>query len=509
MAFKIDKVYVINLTRANDQIIKKLNTLPIKQTEFFILDACNGWDVVAGKEQPRFNYKVADWWKIDHELNFYSRDVTPGEIGCGLSHYECVKLAYDEGKETILILEEDFVFNGEWPSDDTLNKIPNDWSMFNFGRCGIWSEDEEEILGDDLIRVGYSHRNQAYCVSRKGMKEILNSDYLNNVIVNDEFYPALHGTHDRQDAIDKFYNKDFRYYATRKEYFNQESNPNRDSLTEFTPEYVKALRASAPTTDYNSFVNTIPSRLKESNCLRNTVDSILTQTLPPQKVYVCIPQHYKRFDITVDESFFPEWMKENPRIEIISGHDYGPATMYVYSYKIGGNMCAINDDSIYDPSSLERLSNFKRQNNLDVAGGWSFLWWYDKSRVRLDPKGAKPYSPYDNIDYDITYLQSVDMILSDSSFYEGFGSFLDICHYECPKSFLNDDITHSYYLQYNKKKIDSLYKGEDGVGTYKEQETAYLDSLSLDDTKTKLFRMEKYNANYEIIDYLKERFPIA
>jgi hypothetical protein len=182
--------------------------------------------------------------------------------------------------------------------------------------------------------------------------------------------------------------------------------------------------------------------------------------------------------------------------------------MYVYSYKIGGNMCAINDDSIYDPSSLERLSNFKRQNNLDVAGGWSFLWWYDKSRVHLDPKGAKPYSPYDNIDYDITYLQSVDMILSDSSFYEGFGSFLDICHYECPKSFLNDDITHSYYLQYNKKKIDSLYKGEDGVGTYKEQETAYLDSLSLDDTKTKLFRIEKYNANYEIIDYLKERFPI-
>ena len=242
---KIDKIYVINLTRPNNDIISKLNKLPV-EGEYFIMDACNGWKLVKGEEKPKFNYKVADWWKIDHEHNFYNREVTPGEIGCGLSHYECVKMGYDEGHETILILEEDWIYNGEWPSEKTLNSIPNDWSMFNFARRGMWSENEEEILGDDLIRVGYSYNNQAYLVSRKGMKEIIDSDYLNNVIVNDEFYPALHGTHDRQDAIDKFHNPEFRYYATRKEYFGQESNPNRDSLTEFTPEYVKELDTNKP-----------------------------------------------------------------------------------------------------------------------------------------------------------------------------------------------------------------------------------------------------------------------
>ena len=258
--------------------------------------------------------------------------------------------------------------------------------------------------------------------------------------------------------------------------------------------------------DYNSFVNTIPSRLKESNCLRNAVDSILTQTLPPQKVYICIPQYYKRFDVVIDESLFPEWIAENPRVEIISGRDYGPATMYVYSYKIGGNMCASNDDAIYDPAIIEKLARFKSQNNLDTAGGWSYLWWNDESEVELDfntPR-LKVLTKYytDEVDLDLTYLQSVDVVLSDSSFYEGFGSFLDICHYECPKSFLNDDIVHSYYLQYNKKKIDSIYKGNHGSDISKEQKTAYVDSLSL------FYVKEKYYNSYEIINYLKERFPI-
>tara|TARA_B100000674_G_scaffold58320_1_gene40592 strand:- start:82 stop:1458 length:1377 start_codon:yes stop_codon:yes gene_type:complete len=238
---KIDKIYIINLTLPNEHIVNKLNELPLDSCQYFILDACNGWEVVKGNEKPKFDFKVADWWKIDHEHNFYNREVTPGEIGCGLSHYECVKLGYDEGHETILILEEDFIYNGEWPSEETFNQLPKDWSMFNLARRGLWSENEEEILGDDLIRVGYSYNNQAYLVSRKGMKEILDSAYLDNVVVNDEFYPALHGTHDRQDAIDKFYNPDFRYYATRKEYFGQTSNPQVNSLTEFTPEYVRSL----------------------------------------------------------------------------------------------------------------------------------------------------------------------------------------------------------------------------------------------------------------------------
>jgi|10_taG_2_1085330.scaffolds.fasta_scaffold01193_13 hypothetical protein len=258
--------------------------------------------------------------------------------------------------------------------------------------------------------------------------------------------------------------------------------------------------------DYNSFVNTIPSRLKESNCLRNAVDSILTQTLPPQKVYICIPQYYKRFDVVIDESLFPEWIAENPRVEIISGRDYGPATMYVYSCKIGGNMCASNDDAIYDPAIIEKLTRFKSQNNLDTAGGWSYLWWNDESEVKLDfnTPQLKVLTKYytDEVDLDLTYLQSVDVVLSDSSFYEGFGSFLDICHYECPKSFLNDDIVHSYYLQYNKKKIDSIYKGNHGSDISKEQKTAYVDSLSL------FYVKEKYYNSYEIINYLKERFPI-
>ena len=160
---KIDKIYVINLLRDNDHIVEKLDTLPISG-EYFILDAIDGWKIASSEEYVD-DFKVADWWKIDHEHNFYNREVTPGEMGCGLSHYECVRMGYEEGHETILILEEDFIYNGEWPSEETFNQLPDDWSMFNFARRGLWSENEEEVLGDDLVRVGYSYNNQAYLLS--------------------------------------------------------------------------------------------------------------------------------------------------------------------------------------------------------------------------------------------------------------------------------------------------------------------------------------------------------
>ena len=103
---KIDKIYVINLNTDEDIIWGKLRDLNIRPTDCRITKAINGWEVVKGTEKPPFKYKAANWWKIEHNNSFFNREVTPGEMGCGLSHYECVKLGYDEGHETILILEE-------------------------------------------------------------------------------------------------------------------------------------------------------------------------------------------------------------------------------------------------------------------------------------------------------------------------------------------------------------------------------------------------------------------
>lgn len=245
---------------------------------------------------------------------------------------------------------------------------------------------------------------------------------------------------------------------------------------------------------YNFFVNTTPPRLKEGECLRKAVDSLLSQTLPPETVYVCIPRYYRRFDVIVDDHMFPNWLRENPRIKIIMGYDYGPASRYMYAFKTGGIMCAADDDVIYNPDALERLANFKDTHSLDAASNWSYLWW------NWHDKDGNP----NEIDFSLKYLQGVDMILTDSSFFSGFDSFLEESHKEHADSFLYDDLTCSYYLQYTNRSVGSLFEGDTSESVYSEQVTASDDTRLTDE----LGRGERYFKTFQIISYLKENYPI-
>ena len=123
---KIDYIYVINLTTDNKIIHNKIKDIPLhKQTPYYISAAVNGWTVF--NNSP--SLKTANWWKIDSGYKFWNREVTPGEMGCTLSHYNIIKQAYAEGLENILVLEEDFVSLGLFPTQAELDSIPKDSSI--------------------------------------------------------------------------------------------------------------------------------------------------------------------------------------------------------------------------------------------------------------------------------------------------------------------------------------------------------------------------------------------
>ena len=233
---KLEHILVININTPYDSITPRLSSIPnIPSTNYNVLDSINGWDIAKGKTTSKYKFKKADWWKLeDADYRFYNREITPGEIGCALSHYDAVKVAYDNGKQNVLILEEDFV-PLDFPTSDMFKELPSDWSMVYLGRHANWEPEREKKMGDHLVRVGYSYNNHAYILSRKGMEEVLDSGWLNNLIPTDEFYPALHGTTDREDAAKIFHNPRFKAYSFRKQYFNQTSNPKTNSLTEFEP----------------------------------------------------------------------------------------------------------------------------------------------------------------------------------------------------------------------------------------------------------------------------------
>ncbi len=240
---KIDYVYIINLNTPLKEIRNKVSKINFPyEIGYYILPATNGWEAVKDKSKSRFDFKIADWWQIkDQKNNFYTREVTPGEAGCMLSHYECIYNAYHDGFENILIFEEDFYSLGKFPSQDELQAIPIDASLIYLDRKAQCPEWDEERINEHITKVGYTYNNHAYIVTRKGMKEVIDSNILNNIIVSDEFFPAINGTSDRKDAISKLHNKNFVAYALNGGYFGQTSNPQVNSLTEFTPEYVNSL----------------------------------------------------------------------------------------------------------------------------------------------------------------------------------------------------------------------------------------------------------------------------
>ena len=244
---KIDHIFVINLNTPDEEIIKRLGSIqwPYK-IPYYILPATNGWEAVNDKSKAHHDFKLADWWKIQGETSsknasFYTRDVTPGEAGCMLSHYQCIYNAYKDGLNNILIFEEDFYSYGKFPTQAEFDSIPVDASLVYLDRSQQCPDWDEHRVNDYVTKVGYTYNNHAYVMTRKGMKEVLDSAILNNIIVSDEFFPAINGTSDRKDAIRIFHNESFQAYALNGGYFGQTSNPNINALTEFPPEYVNNL----------------------------------------------------------------------------------------------------------------------------------------------------------------------------------------------------------------------------------------------------------------------------
>ena len=241
---KIDFTYIINLNTPNHKITEKIGTINFPYNiNYYIYPAVNGWDVFKTTFDPPYKFKLADWWNTaDYgNSNWYNRDITPGEVGCMLSHYDCIYSGYKDGFKNILVLEEDFYSLGKFPTQEEMDSIPVDASIIYLDRSQLWGDVLETRINKHITEVGYTYNTHAYIITRKGMKEIIESSILDNIIASDEFFSAINGTSDRLDAVKIFNNPEFKAYALNGGYIGQKSTTQENSLTEFTPEYINSL----------------------------------------------------------------------------------------------------------------------------------------------------------------------------------------------------------------------------------------------------------------------------
>ena len=229
----IDKIYVISLDGKKKDMqdrtldgLQKLNFA--NQTGYEIHPAWNG--VKNGTPE---GYAAYSKWKLDDTWNdWWKREVIPGEIGCMVSHIHVWERIVAEGLKRTLILEDDFLGNGEIGK---LDEPTVDFDIAYLGRWKINKKAEEASVGGSWVTPTASYCTHAYVVTLEGAKKLLkNYKIKQNLIPADEFLAATYTTHRRQD-IAALFPPTINAIAHKRQDYIQQKRAQEDSTIELDP----------------------------------------------------------------------------------------------------------------------------------------------------------------------------------------------------------------------------------------------------------------------------------
>ena len=102
-------------------------------------------------------------------------------------------------------------------------------------------------------------------------------------------------------------------------------------------------------------VTTIPQRIKTIN---KSIESLINQTVKPDKIFINIPKIYKRFEKKIEDNEIPNFP------EIVEGtrcNDFGPGTKLLGSlgkFREDSLVILADDDHIYEDYMIEKFNYF-------------------------------------------------------------------------------------------------------------------------------------------------------
>ena len=178
-------------------------------------------------------------------------------------------------------------------------------------------------------------------------------------------------------------------------------------------------------------ISAIPPRIKN---LEKSVESILNQTLKPDKIFINIPLKYRRFKEIIKDDQIPNF--KDSKVEVKRCEDYGPGTKLLGSlHKMEKDSLVIlvDDDNYYENYMIEK-----------------FYYFY-----KVAPENAYSFyvHPLDNFPIG----QGADGFAINTNALKGVKNFYDRVVKDHKELFLCDDLWISYFLYHIKKnKILSL-----------------------------------------------------
>ena len=228
-------------------------------------------------------------------------------------------------------------------------------------------------------------------------------------------------------------------------------------------------------------LTTIPSRI---NNIKPTIESIAKQSVKPNKIYLNLPNKFKRFK---DEFFKEEEIMSinYENLEIVRCNDFGPGTKIMGSLnKIKNDydfVVLIDDDHEYHPRFLEIFLNNFRKNSIN-------------------------YSYYLNKVFDIRIGQCADGFLINCTFLDKIEKFYTNFVNDSKNLFHDDDLWIALYLYFVKKtRIVNLIQDFQNITkeqiVYKPTKNQSIDALHKTIHKDKLFINRRKIQKIEYIKY--------
>ena len=233
-------------------------------------------------------------------------------------------------------------------------------------------------------------------------------------------------------------------------------------------------------------MSTIPGRIDNINEILNKINE---QTLKPNKIFLNIPHHFKRFkNEIITEEKIKKIRAEN--LEIKRCYDYGPGTKIMGSInEVKKFECVIllDDDHIYDSNIFEIfIENFK------------------KDKIN--------YSFYLNKIFNIKMGQCADGFLMNTNLLDKIEIFYEKYVKNNKNMFLDDDLWLAIYLQKEKKSIiknlnDVFYKKTNKKIVYTQNKNSTIGSLYLNEHKDGFFLNRRKIQKIEYLKYIfKSKF---
>ena len=199
-------------------------------------------------------------------------------------------------------------------------------------------------------------------------------------------------------------------------------------------------------------ITTSPRRIK---LMKNTLDSILNQTHPPDLIRINIPKQFKRTGQYYDD--IPDFIKNNDKIQIFQyEEDYGPImkllpTLLDYSEHPNANIIYVDDDVLMLPHTIETFIKYININPNFVYCLSGFNYKGDKKRwlVNHTPSYVNVPEGYMSVCLSNAVIKKIKQNSSIEDYYRFF-SKNEYC-------FTSDDLMIGNFLAMNNILIYEIH----------------------------------------------------